>query len=140
MVIIRASLSFALRTALVLILAVLCLSAVFLLDLSCPESPDPEKDKQYRVPLVPYLPCMAMLLNYLMIGQLSTTGVFSILAYIGAVLILYIIISFRSKNIELFGSGMLAPNRRVYEHVLNEEDDGIGISRGNSEEAEATKL
>ena len=139
MVVSRASLSFALRTALVIILAVFCLSAVLLLDLSCPEGADPEKDKQYRVPLVPYLPCMAMLLNYLMIGQLSTTGVFSILAYIGAVLILYIIISFRSKNIE-FGSGMPAPNRRVYEHVLNEEDDGIGISKGNTEEAEATKL
>ena len=59
------------------------------IDRKCPEKEDAAKIDQFRVPLVPYFPCLAILLNSFMIGQLSASGIYITLVYIVFVLSLY---------------------------------------------------
>jgi APA family basic amino acid/polyamine antiporter len=55
----------------------------------CPENEDPAKLTQYRTPFMPYLPLFGIVVNYLLIAQLTWLGLLLIVAYFGLATIYY---------------------------------------------------
>jgi hypothetical protein len=103
------------------LLLMTCVIVAVVLDRHCPDREDPERIHQYRVPLVPYLPCSAILFNSLLIGQLSATGVYSIFGYVVVVVLLYLLFVRRNS-----GSGS-------WSRLANNHDSYTFLSDGNFE-------
>lgn len=61
---------------------VFCLYFVYKI-FGLPECDDSLKDVQFRVPFVPLLPLFGIMINYMLIAQLSQRGIFMILGYLG---------------------------------------------------------
>lgn len=74
---------------------VLLLVALLIL-YQCPENVDPQASEQYRVPWMPFPPLMGIVINYLLIAQLSSLGIWLMFLYFGLATILYFIHCSRS--------------------------------------------
>ena len=55
----------------------------------CPETEDPERDGQYRVPLMPFFPFFAMFINYVLLSYLGAFGAYLFIAYSGSAVVWY---------------------------------------------------
>ena len=62
-----------------------------IIDYRCPENPDPEAVNQYRIPFMPYPPLIGIVINYVLIAQLSALGLVLILFYLLTALIYYFV-------------------------------------------------
>jgi basic amino acid/polyamine antiporter, APA family len=60
----------------------------------CPETEDPEKEGQYRVPLVPFFPFFAMFINYVLLSYLGAFGAYLFIAYSGSAVVAYYLYGF----------------------------------------------
>ena len=72
----------------VLLLVALILLAITI-SLKCPENEDPEAHKQYRISMMPFPPLCGIVLNYILIGQLTGLGLVLTLCYFFTALIYY---------------------------------------------------
>ena len=82
------------RTLLLFHLFIAIFSAVLLclaiaIYLFCPENPDPNKSRQYRVSYMPFVPLLGIIINYILIAQLSNIGLILILVYLGLASVYY---------------------------------------------------
>ena len=71
---------------------VLVLSLVFCtyyISSKCPENEDPDSVHQFRVPGLPYVPLFGIFVNYLLLAQLSLTGIGLIFCYFGIASVFY---------------------------------------------------
>lgn len=75
-----------------------CIAAVLLLSLvictyyiscKCPENDDPESVHQFRVPGLPFVPLFGIFMNYLLLAQLSLTGIGLMFCYFGVASVFY---------------------------------------------------
>jgi APA family basic amino acid/polyamine antiporter len=97
-----ATVSFTLMSTLVVLaMLVLCVWIVYSIDIRCPEREDTQASRQYRVPFVPYMPCLAILLNSILLGQLSATGIYSMLGYTVVVIAFYALFSLYTNRGEV---------------------------------------
>lgn len=80
-------LSAALVAPLALIVVVICIGNFIVW--KCPERADPHAASQYRVPFVPWMPIIAIFLNYFLIAQLTVWGLLLIFGYLGLGIVLY---------------------------------------------------
>lgn len=76
-------------------LGLFCVATIpFLVYYFCPETEDPEKDGQYRVPLMPFLPFFAMFINYVLLSYLGAFGAYLFVAYSGSAVVSYYMYGF----------------------------------------------
>jgi basic amino acid/polyamine antiporter, APA family len=76
-------------------LGLFCVGLIpFLVFYFCPETEDPEKDGQYRVPLVPFFPFFAMFINYVLLSYLGAFGAYLFIAYSGSAVVSYYLYGF----------------------------------------------
>ena len=66
----------------------------FLVFYFCPETEDPEKEGQYRVPLMPFFPFFAMFINYVLLSYLGAFGAYLFIAYSGSAVVFYYLYGF----------------------------------------------
>lgn len=69
----------------------------FLVFYFCPETDDPEKEGQYRVPLMPFFPFFAMFINYVLLSYLTAFGAYLFIAYSGSAVVAYYLYGFHSS-------------------------------------------
>lgn len=62
----------------------------------CPENVDPSASSQYRVPWMPFPPLIGIVINYLLIAQLSSLGISLMFLYFGLATVLYLVHCARS--------------------------------------------
>jgi C-terminus of AA_permease len=76
----------------------ICIAAILLVSLvictyyiscKCPENDDPESVHQFRVPGLPFVPLFGIFVNYLLLAQLSVTGIGLIFCYFGVASVFY---------------------------------------------------
>jgi len=82
--------------AVILSCGVVELLVALLIFYQCPETMDSEAVNQYRVPWMPFPPLIGILINYLLIAQLSSLGICLMFLYFGLATIMYFIHCARS--------------------------------------------
>ena len=70
-------------------LVILLLTNAIYIHVRCPENEDPEAINQFRVPGLPFVPLFGIFVNYLLLAQLSVTGIMMIFGYFGLAGIFY---------------------------------------------------
>lgn len=83
----------------------------------------------FRTPLVPYLPCLGMFVNWYLIAQLSVSGIMLLVVYLGCVVLVYHFSCGPNSHGHLDNWG----HRPIYETVESTEDEiNPNIRRANS--------
>jgi amino acid transporter len=92
-----------------MIIALVCLAGMFaigfLIVTQMVDAPDPNRQTQYRVPLVPLTPMIGMVINYILIAQQSLSGLILMCLYFVIASIFYV--SYGSRDCE-WKSNLLA--------------------------------
>lgn len=91
---------------------------MFQIATSCNETNDPERSSQYRVPYLPYTPCVGIFLNYYLISQLSLIGICMIVGYVCLAVCFYF----------YYGMGHSIGNLNYWENVIQES---VGVCSGS---------
>lgn len=71
------------------VLIVVAIAISISLSYKCPENADPDKLTQYRAPFMPFLPMFGILVNYVLIAQLTWLGLILIVSYFGLATVYY---------------------------------------------------
>lgn len=90
-----------LEVVVVSLIAALLVFLAVRLYLDCPERPDENSERQYRVPFVPFTPLIGVFINYLLLMQLSWLSLGLVILYFAAASVLYF--SFGVSNDDVMG-------------------------------------
>ena len=104
-------------------------AATVLIHVKCPEklghsAPASSKEKLFRTPLVPFVPCIAIFINWYLIAQLELTGLLLLATYMTLTTAFYFFYSIRHSIGNNSGWGAKAGE----EIEMNEKDD-VGLLR-----------
>lgn len=108
---------------LLVVLLALAAAIAVRIDWVCAERPDPNPTRQFRMACVPYLPLLAVLLNYCMIGQLGLLGVASIASYSLVVVLVYLVFSIHYSVANNEGWGAQDASGGSYQCIDSWEED-----------------
>jgi amino acid permease len=103
-----------------MLVVMLLLNAIYI-HTRCPENEDPEAVNQFRVPGLPFVPLFGIFVNYLLLAQLSVTGILMIFGYFGLAGVFY------------FGYGIhhSKGNNTGWREILDETSDQSNRKYGN---------
>jgi APA family basic amino acid/polyamine antiporter len=79
-------------------LFLVCFAVGSCIAMNCPENTDPEKRSQYRAPYMPFPPLFGIIINYVLIAQLSMLGIALIVCYYVLATIFYFLYCFQKDD------------------------------------------
>ena len=131
---------FAVQVCIAAILLVSLVICTYYISCRCPENDDPESVHQFRVPGLPFVPLFGIFVNYLLLAQLSVTGIGLIFCYFGVASVFYFgygIHNSKGNNTgwrEILTEIPLDDNIRKYGNMENIGFIGNGHSNSNHDD------